>query len=190
MINYVLRKEKWNSLGISSVKTCKLGNCVIYINKYKTRTSSLLSNSLITVWFYITFYALTFPNHLPASHILNSLPHPYSKHMASTPIFQKAKPTYISFLPHFKISLYLNIFPRGRSAPVPAKTTPPAVLLISNSSTSSGLLFNHLLSLVFPNSFHPGSSSLSRNIFRFPPVQKHSFAQKSKGSSLLTLLKE
>lgn len=137
-----------------------------YLYIQSPKTLSLLSNSLITMWFYTA---------LPAFHI-NSFLHSYSKHIASTPIFSSCLCLFSS-LRNFSVPQYL---PKRQKCFIPAKTTLPAVFLTPNSSTSSGSLFNHLLSLAFPNSFHPGSSSLLEIYPGFLQPKKHSFAMKAK----------
>lgn len=56
------------------------------------------------MWFWLHFLHWVFQT---ICLLLSSLPHPYSKHMASTPIFPKAKPTYISC---FNLSASLRNF--------------------------------------------------------------------------------
>lgn len=170
------------------------------------RNSPRLSNLFITVWFYIAFYALTFPNYLPASQFPSPVPLKANGFYSNFPENQ-AHLRNLNFLTHFETSLYLSIFPRGRSAPVLAKTTPLPVLLISNPPTTSEPLFWASL-WSFLLHFQILSLSwtfLSIYIFRFPPAHsillllsplgllvkiKCILRQKSKGASLLTLLKE
>lgn len=75
-----------------------------------------------------------------------------------------------TFVPHFKTSLYLFIFPRGRSAPYFCQHVSRAL-----ASSSTGPLFNHLLSLA--SNFLSWQLPLSLEIYSgFSPAQKHSLS--------------
>lgn len=85
-----------------------------------------------------------------------------------------------TFVPHFKTSPYLFIFPRGRSAPYFCQHVSHAL-----ASSSSGPLFNHLLSLAFSNSLS-WQLLLSLEIHSgFSPAQKHSLSSATPTSFVL-----
>lgn len=136
--------------------------------------------------------------------LLNSLPQFHSKQMASTPIFPKTKPTYVTSTSWLTLKLLCTLV-SSQEAEVPLFLPRQLLLLCSWSQTllplqslsSEPLLHFQILSLSW--------TFLSIYIFRFPPAHsillllsplgllvkiKCILRQKSKGASLLTLLKE